>query len=804
MDRFSRPLAVALIAAATLSYEILLVRVFAIEQFHHFAFMAIGVAMLGFGVGGVALALARPGPEPATRGFEFAALMSPVALVVCTALVQLIRLDATQLVWNFGEWPRLGAVYLLLAVPFFVGGLVTLLALTLQPERVGWIYGASFVGAGVGALLAIGVLWLVFPENALAVPAVIASLGAVSSTIVSRRRNMLAGLATVVFIVACATVVRPLWTLEVTPYKGLPQVEAFPDARRVAERTSPLGWVVAVEASAFRHAPGLSLSYTGAFPRQTALFVDGQIAGAVSDWESDTSALQIIDWLPTAAPYAPGRRDRVLVLGAGGGIDVWNALEHGASRVTAVELNPQVVELAGWGSASPAERYGAEVEWVIGDVRGFTARSDERYDLITLGPALSFGSSAAGVHALNEDFMHTVEAYTSYIERLSDDGVLAITRWLMTPPRESVRVILTAAEALRRTSPENMIDKLVVLRSWATVTVLIKPSGFRSDELHALMGWAAERRFDFDWYPGIEGPGDGYNILDEPVFFRASAAAIDGSESAEEFASEYAFEVSPANDARPYPHHFLRAGSIRAFVGRDRGSWLAFAEWGYVALFATLAQSIVLAALLMLAPAAVRVGVTSAGSWIRLVGYFAAIGFAYLAAEIAAIQQLNLLLGHPVYAVAAVLAAFLICSGLGSIWSDRLTAARGSQVGAALAVLLVLYGVLLLSMVHLLQPAPLTVRAAVAMMLLAPLAFLMGTPFPLGLRSLAGAEIEGVAWGWAANGFASVVATPLAALIALESGSNTLLFAAAAAYATAAVLQRGADSRSVVEGSSVR
>jgi len=752
--------------------------------------MAIGVAMLGFGIVGVALALARPGPEPAARGFEVAALLTPVALIACTALVHTVRVDVTQLAWNIWEWPRLGVIYLLLAVPFGVGGLTTLLALTLEPRRVGWIYGASFVGAGVGAVLAIAALWVVFPESALAVPALIASLGAVSAVMCALRRNLYSGLAVVVFVVACAVVIRPLWTLEVTPHKGLPQVEAFPDARRVAERTSPLGWVAAVEASAFRHAPGLSLSYIGAFPKQTALFVDGQLAGTVNDWQADTSALQLLDWLPTAAPYALGQRGEVLVLGAGGGTEVWSALEHGASRVTAVELNPQIVELAGWRSPTTVGSQDAEVEWVIGDARGLMARSDECYDLVALGPGLAFGASAAGVHALNEDFMHTVEAYDSYLRRLSSDGVLAITRWLMIPPRESVRVILTAAEALRRMSPENMIDKLVVLRSWATVTVLAKPSGFRADELHRLMGWAGERGFDLDWYPGIEGPGRGFNVLDEPVLFRAAAAGITSRERADQFATAHAFEVAPADDARPYPHHFLRAASIPELVRRDRGSWLAFAEWGFVALFATLAQSIVLATLLMLVPAAVRVGVKSAGSWVRLVGYFAAIGFAYLAAEIAAIQQLNLSLGHPIYAVAAVLAAFLICSGLGSVWSDRLNADLGWRVGAGLAAMLVLYGVLLLPVVHLLQAATLPVRAAAATVLLAPLAFLMGSPFPLGLRSLAGAEVEGVAWGWASNGFASVVAAPLAALIALESGSKMLFFLAAAAYVSAALLQR--------------
>jgi hypothetical protein len=149
------------------------------------------------------------------------------------------------------------------------------------------------------------------------------------------------------------------------------------------------------------------------------------------------------------------------------------------------------------------------------------------------------------------------------------------------------------------------------------------------------------------------------------------------------------------------------------------------------------------------------------------------------------------LLGHPVYAVAAVLSAFLICSGVGSAWSDRQPAKRGWIVGALLAGMLVLYGGLLLGMIHLLQPTQLLLRAAAALSVLAPLAFLMGMPFPLGLRSLAGLETGSVAWAWAANGFSSVLATPLAALIALESGSRTLFLAAAAAYAGAALLHGG-------------
>jgi hypothetical protein len=800
VTRRGRPLAVALISASTLAYEILLVRIFAIEQFHHFAYMAIGVAMLGFGAAGTFLALAVPGRERAERWFTWAALLTPLALVASAALVHQVPLDATQLPWDAWEWPRLALIYLLLAAPFAIGGSVVLLALTLEPDRTGALYGASFLGAGLGAGLALAILWVAQPERALAAPALAASLGAAVAVPLAARRNLAAGVAFAGLAVAVAALAWPFWHIKVTPYKELPQVEAFPDARRVAERASPLGWVVAVDASAFRYAPGLSLLYRGVFPEQTGLFVDGQSAGAVSHWGEAGAAMAMLDWLPSAAPYALGGRDDVLVIGAGGGTEIWNAVTHGAGAVTAVELHRELLKLSGWADGGGPAVAGARVMTVSGDARSYVAGRRGEFDLITLSAGVAFGTSAAGVHALNEDFLHTVEAYVGYLQCLSDDGVLAITRWLMVPPRESVRVILTAGAALSEVAPANMIDKLIVVHSWATTTVLVKPSGFRAEEVHGLMRWARERGFDLDWYPGVEGPAAGFNVLEEPVLYRAAAAAIGGVESAERYADGYPFRVSPVDDARPYPHHFLRAGSLAAFMSRERGSWLAFAEWGYVALIATLMQSVVLAGLLMILPALGRARATVTRHWLRLVGYFLAIGLGYLAAEVAAIQQLNLLLGHPVYAVAAVLVAFLICSGLGSAWSDGRPESYGWVAGLTLAGVLAAYAALLLGLVHLLVSAPLAARAVVSTVVLAPLAFLMGLPFPLGLRRLAGGRAGGVAWAWAANGFASVVATPLAALVALEMGSSVLLLLAAAAYAGAAVLGRaGGEPLRLVE-----
>lgn len=781
-----------LLSAGTLAYEILLARVFAIEYFHHFAYMAIGIAMLGSGVSGTAWALAGGmRHQRAAPWFVWASTLTAVTLTLSPALVHLIALDPTQLAWDLAQWPRLALVYLLLALPFSAGALAVVLALTLEPDRLGRIYGASFLGAGLGAVLALGILWVALPARALALPAVVASAGGVVAAYGAARSRRTASLVWLPVLIALVVFQRPPWRIAVTPYKGLPQVEAYPEARRTAERTSPVGWVVAVAAPAFRFAPGLSLAFRGQFPSQTGLFVDGQIAGAIAGWDSGAIGVDMLDWLPSAAPYALGSQRRVLVIGAGGGTEISNALAHGARSVTAVELHPDIARLTQELAPpvpAPAVPPRSRVEWIVGDARSYVVRAREKFDLVVLGAAGGFGASVAGIHSLNEDFLHTVEAYAAYLERLSEGGVLAITRWLTVPPRENVRVILTAAEALRRRQPDAVPGGLAVVRTWATGTVLVKPAGFTPAEIEGLSTWATRCRFDLDWSPGISRPAAGFNQLDEPTLFLAAAAGAAGRAEATRFASTYPFDVRPVDDARPYPHHFVRTRSLRAFVTSDRGSWLPFVEWGSVVLLATLCQSVVLAALLLLVPTALRARAPGGRPTLRLIGYFTMIGLGYLAAEIAAIQQLGLLLGHPVYGVAVALAAFLVASGAGSVWSDRVRLARGWRVPATLAVMLLIYSALLLHLVHGLQPNPWPARAAIAILVLVPLAFAMGPPFPMGVRLLASGDPPLVAWAWAANGFASVIAAPLAALVALEAGSRALFLVGAVAYAGSAAL----------------
>lgn len=789
-----RAVAVALISAGTLCYEILLVRVFAIEYFHHLAFMAIGVAMLGFGAGGTLLALVgRIEPQRAARWLALSVLVTPLTLMASPFLVHSIELDLSRLMWDPSQWIRLVFIYTLLALPFFCSALAVLTALGMERDRPGRIYGASFLGSALGAALALGSLWLFLPTRALAVPALIAAGGTLILGVPLGRNGQRTGWSVRVapLVIALVVLSFPPWRLTVTPYKGLPQVEAYPGATRVAERGGALGWVVAVAAPAFRYAPGLSLGYRGLFPRQTALFVDGETVGAATFWSAGSTATGLLDWLPSALPYALGAtREDVLVIGAGSGLELESALYHGAERVTALDLRPAIADFQERFGNLPEElTTGGKVRWVTSDARAFSARTRERFDLVTIAVGGTLGGGAAGVHSLDEDFVHTVEAYTSYLRLLGPDGVFSVTRWINMPPRENVRVILTAMAALRHESAGSPPPGLLVARSWGTVTVLVKPDGFTTAEVDAARRWCRTRGIDVDWYPGIGGePIPDFNLIGEPVFYRAARAAFEGPDAATQFARNYEFHVAPARDARPFPHHYLRATAIPAFFAGNRGDWLPFAEWAYIALGATLLQSGFLATVFVVLPAVLLRRRTPPLRLLPVIAYFGSIGFAFMAVEIAAIQQLSFLLGHPVYAVAAVLSAFLVCAGMGSIWTDRVRAAAGSRVGIGLVLLLLIYSVSLLPLAHFVESLSLVVRATLAVGVLAPPAFLMGWMFPLGLRRLTRGEGDLLPWAWAANGFASVVAAPLAALMALELGSQVLFAAGALAYGVASLV----------------
>ncbi|HYO79741.1 MAG TPA: SAM-dependent methyltransferase, partial [Thermoanaerobaculia bacterium] len=251
----------------------------------------------------------------------------------------------------------------------------------------------------------------------------------------------------------------------------------------------------------------------------------------------------------------------------------------------------------------------------------------------------------------------------------------------------------------------------------------------------------------------------------------------------------YKFNVRPATDERPYFFHSVRWSALPELLQMRARGGMPLLEWGYLVLVAGLAQALIASLVLILLPllfARRRSAQQREPAW-RLVLYFGAIGVAFLFIEIAFMQRLTLFLGQPLYAIAVVLSSFLLFGGLGSGASARIDDRRARLVPLAVAAM-ALIGLLVARVLpSLALGLPDVVKIAISIAVVAPLAFVMGMPFPLGLRRLAAIDAASIPWAWGINGTASVLSSMLATLVAVHFGFSALVAVAAALYALAAL-----------------
>jgi hypothetical protein len=416
----------------------------------------------------------------------------------------------------------------------------------------------------------------------------------------------------------------------------------------------------------------------------------------------------------------------------------------------------------------------------------------------------AFSATTAGLYALNESYLYTVEALQDYLSLLRNDGFLALTRWLRIPPRDGLKLFATALAALKANGVTHPERQLALIRSWKTATLLVKRGPFTAAEIQKIRQFCNERSFDVVYYPGITAPEvNRFNQLASPYFYEGTQQLI--GEQADSFFRDYKFHVRPARDDRPYFFHFFKWRSFPEIVAMKSRGGLPLLEWGYPILVASLIQASLASFVLILLPLR---RLKRSGTALRHRGrigfYFFALGLAFLFIEMASIQRFILFLSHPLYAIAVILAAFLVFAGLGSGSSARLATRCDRDVtrGRLKAVFLAVSGIVVISalylwllplLFHSLMPLSDVSRIAVTVLLIAPLAFFMGMPFPLGLSLLGRHGATMIPWAWGINGCASVLSAILATLMAIDFGFTAVTTVACGLYILAALALRRVD-----------
>ena len=788
-----------LISGAAVGYEIALTRYFAVAKWSEYGYWVISIVMVGFALSGVFVALAR---DWAVRRGALLLRWLPPVLVVAAAGgyygTTVNPFNPLQLQNAVTFMPQLGfiALYYAVLLPFFfLTGLYISLVFVLNSDRVSRVYGFDLTGAGAGAGLVLGLMFVLHPFQL--VPAMLVPLAAASLMEVGRLRVVAVA---VVALVGSEAVLLLDDQAAYNDFKAIYAPLHTPNARELVEVRSARGLYALLDDFTERVDVDVSndagmLGVPGP-PASFGLYRDGARIAALPKPGVVDSAYAPATLDALAYVLRPGAR--VLMAGASGGFRVQQVLTLGAAHVDALEPDPVLrgALLSGLGG-SPAMVGDGRVR-LLGESPLAAVRGGGAWDVIDISADfLEAGEANATAFS--------VEALAADLGALSPGGVVSIPVSIRELPVYGIRVLATVRAALLAGGVSDPAAHVLVYRSAWNLRILASMTAFGAEQIAVAKRFCEERSFDLSYYPGIDVVAARANIYNDlPAVSFESGEVISGAGSSDAVAdeagavlrgeaseSQAAFNLEPITLDRPAFYAILKLSQVPNILRRVE--ILPQAEVGQLVNLAVLGQAIVLAVLVLAVPLlAPRVAAASGrrAGIVRPVLYFASLGLGFLFIEITLIEKASLYLNDRTSAFALVLTVMLVFSGAGSLMADRVGRGGIVLVGGAIVLwcVLALEGLepLLLATIGL----PWVARAAILLLVTAPVSVALGMPFPMGLAHMGkgGAGSAGGAflpWAWGLNGAFSVVATPLANLIAVQAGFDRVLLMAVMVYGVA-------------------
>ena len=785
-------LGIGAISGALLMTELALTRIFSVTMYYHFAFLAISIALFGLSASGVLVYVLRRRLEGVATDWLLTVGAIVHALATLVALACLVRIRV-GLNYSPQNLVLMLAIYLLAALPFLTGGMVISAAFARLTSRINLLYAADLIGAAAGCLALIPLLNTVGAPGVVFVAAALSLIAAIAFARAGSGRAI-AGISIAILSVPLAAQLSGLQPFDVLDTKG-----------HEGDRVLFSKWNSFSRIGVYDRAHGdwsLSPKFTGTPGESRFMDIDSAASTPILKGTGRPADAAYLRYELTALAYQLVERPggfTALVIGPGGGRDLLTALVFGATNVDGVEINPIIVRdvMLGRFRDYSGNLYGdPRVTIHIDDGRSFVRRSPKRYDVIQASLVDTWAATAAGAYTLTENSLYTSEAFGEYLDHLTDDGVLTITRWVF----DGLRLVSLAQEACaeRGLDPARHI---AIVRHDRVATFLLSKKPFTRQQIDRLASHADAMGFAVLYAPNADGGANGEESAplrpqsgagDPPEMLQSRTSADDYARfirapDRQRFIDAYPVDIRATTDDRPFFFHTTRlADQFDVAFGRS----MLFGN-GLSALLTLFGISAALVALFVVGPLLIGGGLPGAG-WARWLAYFGALGAGFMLLEVAMLQRFVLLLGHPVYSLTVTLFSLLLGTGLGSFLTRVVDDQQIRRVTMSALIAIVLLAVMsrfgVPWLVDTAIPWPLAVRIAVAVAILVPAGILLGMALPGGMRMLAARRPEIVPWGWGMNGAFSVVGATLAVFIAMNWGFSTTFMAAATVYALAAVV----------------
>lgn len=780
------------VALATLMYEILLTRIFSVTMWYHYAFVAISIAMFGLAFGSTVVYVFSNyfREEAAQARLSLFALFFGVSIPASFIAYLTIPVSPSLEFEALRQLFILAAAYLVMAVPFILGGIVISLALTKFPKHISTLYAADLIGAAAGCVALLFVLHQTTGPTAV----ILISAIAVFSALLFSNKDQLMIRAVSVFG-ALVLLGFGFWNGYLAGYGMAPLTlryvkgsvetgtlyEKWNSYSRITvwgnehEETRPFGWGLSERLPEWYRA------------RQLWLFIDSVAGTPLTKFDGDTEQLGFLKYDIVNLVHYLRDNARVMVVGVGGGRDVLSALVFGQKEVIGVEVNKAIVDAITqkYGDfTGHIERY-SNVEIVNDEARSYISRGSEKFDIIQISLIDTWAATAAGAFVLTENSLYTTEAWHTFLDHLHKKGILTVSRWYFRDrPGEIYRLTALAAAALRDLGVENPREHIMIVRKMSVEpevqgpdgvgTILVSKKAFSAEDVARVKYRSEELGFEIVLTPD--------ESLDETF------SALSGREAPTALFAAYPINIAPPTDDSPFFFHMLRLKDFANPAQWELGK-TSFNMKAVATLLMLLVITVVFALLFIILPLVPALRSTVVKTTLPLVVYFAVIGLGFMLVEISLLQRLIIYLGHPVYSLSVVLFSILLAGGVGSYLTKALDGDSVFRHGTKILVVLVaVVGVLGIATPGILtafDAAALSARVLISVGIVSVMGVVMGTAFPVGMKAASALSQDLTPFLWGVNGATSVVASVLAVVIAITAGISVSFLTGIAAYALA-------------------
>ncbi len=773
-----------IVSIIIISNQLVLIQYLSYQQWYNFASIVISLALFGFGISGLVVSkLKLITFEEINRAIHFLLIASgfyiPSSIFIEKFFVG--SFDSFLIFFDLSETLKFFLIIFNYTVPFCLLATLIGLIFTISAKKIGTLYFFNLAGSGIGGIIAVYLLWQFDPQKIYLINGLIISILGVGFYLFYRKEKNII-LQLINLFTMMLNVLSLLFTIENQPsqFKSLARIKNFPDTKTTFQQNSPYGKIEIVNSSLLRYSPGLSLNYTAEISPNDAIFINAELAGFIVKKDNKTN-FNFLKNSTLNLPFVLNQIDKILILNSIGNIEIQRALINEVEEIFVTEKNPILFHTI---SSQINEEHISKLRFINEDPRIYLEKTNLSFDLI-LYPVIEPIGYSSGLYSVQEKYLFTVEAFQKIYDRLISNGYFTISCYIDNPVRTFLKLLNLITTIQNSDGTKIIKQQILAINNWNTITILVKKGEFSRQEISNAEKFALENQFDFIIHPYGKKLPNFNSVIDSQIYDLVDSVLSGKYEPLK----NYAFNLFPSTDDKPYFLNFILPSKIKFYLDQMNLRNITYSELGFFLIWlAFIIGNLFSLILIILALREIRIH--SEMMKFNLLVYFSFIGFAFMLMEISLIQKFTLVFSSDILAISFIISLLLVSSGIGSFVYQKFLS-LDNHIPNLFVFIFILQIIFLFfsdEIARLLMKFSGLSKYLISGLIILPIGFCVGIPFPYGIRKFSAEEENAVPFAWAINGSFSVLGSVSSMIFLVNFGFKITFIISAVFYFLVGIL----------------